>query len=162
MTASASETTGNDAAERPPAAPARLNRLAAAVVPAPEAAPGPLLRDFLSTDDNKLRDLLAFAMTVESGRPLGPDGVDGARRKAEADLEALAFRTLHNQVESIRLEAAAEQATRMARPMSFTRAVLANLVALLIVGAVAAVALALDPDMPARLASQIAQFAKGP
>jgi hypothetical protein len=161
MTASATETTGDDAAERVPAAPARLNRLASAVPVAQEAAPGPVLRDFLTTEDNRLRDLLAFGMTVEAAKPLGPDGVDGARRKAAAELEAHAFRTLHNQVEAIRREAAAEQAARMARPMTFGRVVLGNIAALLIVGALAAIAVALDPDLPARLSGQIAQLAKG-
>jgi hypothetical protein len=156
MTASATETTGDDAAERVPAAPTRLNRLASAVTAAPEPMPAP--RDFLTTEDNRLRDLLAFGMTAADAKPLGPDGVDGARRKAEAELEAHAFRTLHNRVEAIRREAAAEQAARMARPMTFGRAVLANLVAVLIAGAAAFVAVALDPEIPSRLAAQLAQF----
>jgi hypothetical protein len=157
MTASATETTGDDAAERVPPTPARLNRLASAITAAPEP-PAPAPRDFLTTEDNRLRDLLAFGMTAADARPLGPDGVEGARRKAEAELEAHAFRTLHNRVEAIRREAAAEQAARMARPMTFGRAVLANIVALLVVGAAAFVALTLDPEIPARLAAQLAQF----
>jgi hypothetical protein len=161
MTASATQTTSDDAAGRMPAPPARLNRLATAVpAAAPEAPALPPLSDFLGTEDHRLRDLLAYGSTVEAGR-LGPDGIEGARRKAEADLQAHAFRTLHNQVETIRLEAAAEQASRMARPMSFARAVLANIVALVIVAALAGAAVALDPDLPARLAAGIAQIARG-
>jgi hypothetical protein len=158
MTASATETTGEDASERVPPPPARLNRLAAAVPPVAEPATVPALRDFLSTEDHRLRDLLAFGMAAEAGKPLGPDGVADARRKAEAELEAHAFRTLHNQLEAIRREAAAEQATRMARPMSLGRAVLANVVALLLVGAAGFVALTLDPELPARLAGLLAQL----
>ncbi|NGM20475.1 hypothetical protein G3576_10655 [Roseomonas stagni] len=106
----------------------------------------PLLADFLSPGDaHRLRDLLAFAMAVEgqaggSGRPRGPDAVDGFQRDAEAALEAHAFRTLHNQVEQIRQAAVQEQIARLRPPPGFLTLVLANLIALLLLAAAAVAA----------------------
>jgi hypothetical protein len=166
MTASATETTGNAEAERPAPAPARLNRLAGGTGPVGvtglDPAPDlPSLRDFLATEDTRLRDLLAFGMAVQAGRPLGPDGVEGLRRTAEADLHAHAFRLLHNQVEEIRRQAVAEQLDRTPRPLGFSGAVLANLLGLALAGLMAGLALALDPTIPSRLAQMLARLAGG-
>jgi hypothetical protein len=106
--------------------------------PAPVAAPPPdlpALPDFLGGSETRLRDLLAFGMAVEGGKPLPADGVEGLRRKADAELQAHAFRVLHNRVEAIRREAMDEQLARTARGVSFSSAVLANLLALLLVAA---------------------------
>ncbi|NKE47889.1 hypothetical protein HB662_24140 [Roseomonas frigidaquae] len=106
--------------------------------------PAPCLEDFITDRaDDRLRDLLAFAMAVEAARPTEPEAL---RRKAEADLQAHAFRTLHNQVETIRLEAAKEQIGRLRRGPGFLKLVLANLLAIaLVLGA--AYALWLRPDL---------------
>ncbi|PWS36673.1 hypothetical protein DFH01_16180 [Falsiroseomonas bella] len=168
MTASATETSGDTEAERPAPGPApgRINRLAGATgpvgVPGPDPASGlPSLRDFLGAEESRLRDLLAFGMAVQAGKPPGPDGVESLRRKAEADLHAYAFRLLHNQVEEIRRQAVAEQLDRFPRPLGFPGAVLANLAALALGAALVAVTLALDPTIPSRLAELLARLSGG-
>jgi hypothetical protein len=101
-------------------------------LPAPAA---PCLQDFLTgREDDRLRDLLAFAMAVEAGRPADPEAL---RNKAEAELQAHAFRTLHNQVETIRIEAAREQLLRGRRSLGFTGSFVASLLALLFAAAIA-------------------------
>jgi hypothetical protein len=104
----------------------------------------PCLEDFITDRaDDRLRDLLAFAMAVEAARPVEPETL---RRKAEAELQAHAFRTLHNQAEAIRLEAAKDQIARLRRGPGFLKLVLANLLAVtLVLGA--AYALWLRPDL---------------
>ncbi|MBX9594014.1 MAG: hypothetical protein K2X46_06600 [Roseomonas sp.] len=93
--------------------------------------PLPMLASFLSPgDDHRLRDLLAFAMAVEAGRPLAPNGVDSLRREADAALEGYAFRSLHNRVEEIRMAAVVEHVGRLRSPPGFVTLVMANLVAL--------------------------------
>lgn len=119
---------------------------------------GPSLAEFQAGEETRLRDLLAFAMAVEAGRPLGNDGVAVLRRRADADLEAYAFRVLHNQVETIRLDAMKEQLGRVRRGLSFWGALLANLLALAIAGAAVLVASRLDPQIFTRLADQLAQL----
>jgi hypothetical protein len=99
----------------------------------PVTTPAPLLRDFLAGPETRLRDLLAFGMAAEGGR-LPPDGIEGLRRQADADLQAHAFRILHNQVETIRRQAVDEQIGRVRGGLGFGRAVLANLLALAIAG----------------------------
>jgi hypothetical protein len=101
----------------------------------PPAAP--CLEDFLTgREDDRLRDLLAFAMAVEAARPTDPEAMRG---KAEAELQAHAFRTLHNQAETIRLEAAREQLSRSGRSIGFTGVFGASLLALLFGAAIALV-----------------------
>lgn len=124
-----------DAAARDGAAvepPALDPSPAAASGPVPSAGPpaGPALPDFLAGSETRLRDLLAYAMAVEAARPLGPDGVEGLRRKADAELRGHAFRELHNRVEDIRRDAMDEQVARMPRGLSFSAVVAANLAAL--------------------------------
>ncbi|MBU8546707.1 MULTISPECIES: hypothetical protein [Roseomonadaceae] len=100
----------------------------------PEGAP--CLEDFLSgRPDDRLRDLLAFALAVEAGPPMDRAALQA---RAEAELEALAFRRLHNQVETIRLEAAREQILRLRGP-GLPRLILGNLIALGLVAGVVAV-----------------------
>ena len=143
-------------ASRP--APQRASGPTAPGRPADPAAPADLsLPDFVGGAETRLRDLLAFGMAVEAGRPAGPDGVEALRRKAEAELEAHAFRVLHNQVEAIRRQAVDEHLGKARRGLSFLGAVLANLIAL---GLVAAALLAAGGDVPVlgQLADRIAQM----
>jgi hypothetical protein len=119
-----------------PAAPAAVTRLErpAASAPSP-AASLPDLPDFLAGSETRLRDLLAFGMAVEAGKPLPPDGVETMRRKADAELQGHAFRILHNRVEAIRREAMDEQLARTPKGVGFSAAVVANIVALLLAAA---------------------------
>ena len=111
-------------------------------VPAPTPA-GPSLAAFRSGGaDHRLRDLLAFAMATEAGRPLPADGVEALRRQADAELEAYAFRTLHNRVEAIRREAMDEQVARLRPTTGFFGLLLANLLATCIVAGVVLAGLA--------------------
>lgn len=105
--------------------------------PEPAAPPAPQLADFLGGEDTRLRDLLAFGMAAQAGGPLGPEAVPALRRKADAELQAHAFRLLHNQVETIRRQAVDEQLARGPRGLSFNQAVAANLAALVLAGALA-------------------------
>ncbi|MGG5889298.1 hypothetical protein ACLF3G_19360 [Falsiroseomonas sp. HC035] len=109
------------------ARPAEIRPVVPGLSLPPPAAP--CLEDFLTgREDDRLRDLLAFAMAVEAGRPTEPEAMRG---KAEAELQAHAFRTLHNQAETIRLEAAREQLSRSGRSLGFTGSFAASLLALL-------------------------------
>lgn len=99
------------------------------------ASPGgmPPLAAFLSDGDaHRLRDLLAFAMAVEAGRPIAPNAIDGLRRDADAALEGYAFRSLHNRVEEIRLAAVQEHIGRLRAPPGFLTLVVANITALVL------------------------------
>lgn len=120
---------------------------------------GPALADFRTGPETRLRDLLAFAMAVEAGRPLGPDGPEGLRRHAEAELQGHALRVLHNQVETIRQQAMAEQLARIGRGMSFGRAVLANLLALALAGGAVMLATGAGAGALAELFHRIAGLA---
>jgi hypothetical protein len=125
------------------AAPALPPAGAARPVPPP---PGVTLRDFLAGPETRMRDLLAFGLAVEAGRPPAPDAVETLRRQAEADLQAHAFRLLHNQVETIRREAMEEQMARMrGASLGFGGAVVANLVALALVGGAVLLGASFDP-----------------
>jgi hypothetical protein len=110
---------------------------------------GPSLDAFRSgLADHRLRDLLAFAMAVEAGKPTGAEGVEALRRQADADLESYAFRTLHNRVEAIRREAIDEQIARSQPTTGFLGLVVANLVAIAIAAAgLAALAWWLGPTI---------------
>jgi hypothetical protein len=114
--------------------PLRAAPAPASVVPAPDTAAVPALSDFVSGGDTHLRDLVAFGMAVEAGRPVSADAVETYRRRADADLQAHAFRILHNRVETIRREAMEEQLARMPRGQTFSLAVVANLVAIALAG----------------------------
>jgi hypothetical protein len=71
-------------------------------------------------------------MAVDAGRMPGPDGITDFRRKADADLEAYAFRVLHNQAEQIRRQAVDDHIARMPRGLSFIGAALATAVGILL------------------------------
>lgn len=121
-----------------------------------QIAPWP--RDFLSGPDTRLRDLLAFALAAEAGRAVTPDGIEALRKKAEAELQAHAMRTLHNRVETIRLEAVAEFPARTPRGLSFSRVVIANLVAIGVAGVLALAASLGEPPLLDALRDVLAQI----
>jgi hypothetical protein len=104
--------------------------------PSPAAA-GPLLTPaaFRSgREEDRLADLLAFAMAAEAGEPPTAESVDRLRRRAGTELTDHAFRLLHNRVEEIRRDAVAEALGRLPRPPGFATIVVANLLALLLCG----------------------------
>jgi hypothetical protein len=107
------------------------------------------------SSENRIVDLLAFAIATESGHPLTPEGVEQSRQAAQTALSDHAFRYLHNSIEQIRREAAAEQLAKLPRRPGFGTILLANLVALAIAGGLAAW-LALHPATLAGLAGLLA------
>jgi len=86
------------------------------------------------TGEDHLVDLVAFAMAAEGNHPTTPDGIEQSRQAAQKILSEHAFRYLHNSIDQIRREAAAEQLARQPRPPGFGAMLLANLVALAIAG----------------------------
>ncbi|RAI57272.1 hypothetical protein [Roseicella frigidaeris] len=121
-----------------------------APVPAPTTADIAAFRSGRGPEDHVV-DLLAFALGAEAGGPVTPEEVGRLRQRAEAVLSEHSFRYLHNSIEEIRREAAAEQLARLPRPPGFRTMVLANLLALFLFGIVAAW-LALHPATLAGLA----------
>lgn len=117
----------------------------------------PAIGAFLGSEETRLRDLLAFGLAVEAGR-IGPDGIEGLRRKAEADLNAHAFRHLHNEVERIRREAVDEERGRTPRDSGFFRHVVANLVALALFALGVLALQAANPGLLPSLAQSIARL----
>jgi len=84
--------------------------------------------------EDRLVDLLAFAIAAECGRADTPDAVEQSRQEAHSALSDHAFRYLHNSIDQIRREAAAEQLAKLPRPPGFGTILLANLLALAIAG----------------------------
>jgi len=107
------------------------------------------------SSEDRVLDLLAFAIATESGHPLTPEGVEQSRQAAQTALSEHAFRYLHNSIDQIRHEAAAEQLAKLPRPPGFGSMLLANLVALAIAGGLVAW-LALNPATLAGLAGLLA------
>jgi hypothetical protein len=136
-------------AEPRPALPAAQPLPAAtATAPTPGPWPTPLLDPaaFRSDDpEMRLRDMLAFAMAADSGGA-APD-ITGLRQKAEGELNAYAFRLLHNRVEEIRREAMQEQIAGMRPTLGFATLVAANAVALVAAGVIGALAWGLFATM---------------
>lgn len=124
---------------------------------APPPAPGP--KAFLTgRPEDRVRDLLAFAMAAEAGRALPPAAVEALRQKAEAELHDHAFRLLHNQVATIRQQAVQEHLTGVSRGLSFSRVLIANLVALAIAAVLALLATSGEPSILDRLRDGSAQL----
>ena len=103
------------------------------------APTGPSLADFRAgrSDLDRVPDLLAFAIATEQDYSQAPDGVERARRDADAALGDYSVRYLHNTVDQIRQEAVTAHLGGFRQPPGFLRLVAANLVALAIGGAVA-------------------------
>lgn len=90
---------------------------------------------------------VAFALAVETGShpSATAEARDALRSRAVTALSDFAFRYLHNRIEDIRREAAAEATARVRRPPGFAMLVLANLVALAI--AAGAAFIVAHPDL---------------
>lgn len=121
---------------------------------------GPLAREVASyragrPPEDRVLDLLAFAIATEAGHPLTPEGLERSRQAAQSALSDHAFRYLHNSIDDIRREAAAEQLAKLPRPPGFGTILLANLIALAIAGILGAW-LALHPETLAGLAGLLA------
>jgi len=120
-----------------------------------EAAQAPKLADFLSgRAEDRLTDLLAFALAAEAGDPPSAEAIERHRRRAAGELADHAARTMHNRIEEIRRDAVAEHLHAIRRPMGFIGTVLANIVAL---GVVLAIGwwVASDPALVARLGAMV-------
>jgi hypothetical protein len=105
--------------------------------------------------EDRMIDLVAFALAAEAQLPATPDTVARLRQDALTALSDYAFRYVHNSVEDIRRTAIAEHAAQRPRPTSFLRLVLANLVALAAAGLVGGW-LALHPETLAGIAGLLA------
>jgi hypothetical protein len=125
-----------------PAADAPAAALRAAPAPVPPPAGGAALASFRAgrSEAERTADLLAFAIAAERELPATPDGIERARREADAALGDHSIRYLHNTVEQIRQEAVAAHLGRLRQPPGFARLVAANLVALALAGGAAALA----------------------
>lgn len=106
----------------------------------PVEPPLPVPQAFMAGEETRVRDLLAFALAAEAAKPVGAGEIASFRAKAEAELEAHAFRSLHNRVEAIRSEAMQEGIMRMRGGPGLPRLVIANLVAFGIGAAIVAFA----------------------
>ncbi len=101
--------------------------------------------------EDRVVDLLAFALAAERGLPATPDAMHTLRDQAHAALATYSIRNLHNRVAEIRQEAVMEYLGRFARPAGFVKIVMANLLALLLFGLLGG-ALYLYPETLAALA----------
>ena len=120
-----------------------------------EAPAAPKLADFMSgSADDRLTDLLAFALAAEGEEPAASDRVERLRRRAAAELADHAARAMHNRIEEIRRDAVAEHIGALRRPLGFVGTALANLVA---IGAAVGLWwwIAGDPAMIARLSAMV-------
>jgi hypothetical protein len=120
------------------------HRAAASVPPAAEPPAGTGPASFGAAGpagaEDRLVGLVAFALAAEKGEvaaPPTPEAVQSYRSQAAAALSDFSFRYLHNRVEEVRREAAAEATAGAPRPPGFLALVLANLLALAVAGAVA-------------------------
>ena len=111
----------------------------AAVLRAAAQSAGPALASFRAgrSEAERIPDLLAFAIATERGFPPTSDGIERARREADAALGDHSIRYLHNTVEQIRQEAVAAHLGRPRPPPGFARLVAANVVALALAGGLA-------------------------
>lgn len=131
---------GQTAASHPSASEALPPNASAPLVPAAtEAAANPALPEAWRPDPagDRLPALLGFALAVEKAAVTTPLRVeDIPARRAEADrlLTEWAFRHLHNRLDEIRRDAVAEALARQPRPPGFATLLLANLLALALVG----------------------------
>lgn len=80
----------------------------------------------------RLRDLLVFGYAAEAGTA-APD-IPALRLRAEGELNAFAYRLLHNRVEEIRREAMQEQIAGMRPTLGFATLVAANALGLVAAG----------------------------
>ena len=105
--------------------------------------------------EDRLVDLLAFALATDAGHATTPEAIEASRQAAQTALSDHAFRYLHNSIEQIRAAAVAEERARLPRPPGFGTMLLANLIGLTIAG-LAAGWLALHPATLAGFAGLLA------
>ncbi len=105
--------------------------------------------------EDRVVDLLAFAMAAERGEEATPEAVERLRQEAGTALSDFAFRYLHNTIDQVRRDAVAEHLGQFRQPPGFPRLVLANLVALAVAG-LAAWWLAQHPALLAGLSGLLA------
>lgn len=104
-----------------------------------EQAPPPGPGAFLTgRAEDRVRDLLAFAMATDAGAPADQRAIEGYRRKADAELTAHAMTILQTRVQEIRRDAAAQAMARAGRPVGFWLVFLAALLAAVLVAATGA------------------------
>lgn len=109
--------------------------------------------EFLSGQpEERMTDLMAFALAVEAGEMPGEAAVARMRIRASAELADHAARLTHNRIDEIRRDVVAEHLGRLRPPPGFATLVLANLVAIACVGAVG-FWVAAGADWPGRLLS---------
>ena len=115
-----------------------------------EQAPPPGPAAFLTgRPEDRVRDLLAFAMAADAGSADNERAIEGYRRKADAELTAHAMTILQTRVQEIRRDAAAQAMARAGRPVGFGLVFLAALLAAAVVGGAGAWLLAgLAPPLP--------------
>lgn len=127
--------------------------------PGPTGAPdAPVIadRDLASfragrSPEERLVDLVAFALAAEKRQSPTQDTIERLRQEASAALSDHAFRYLHNSMEDIRQEAVRDRLGMLRQPPRFGTLLLANLLALVIAG-LAASWLILHPATLAGLA----------
>src|SRR6478672_6462436 len=62
--------------------------------------------------EDRLVDLLAFALATDAGHGTTPEAIEASRQAAQTALSDHAFRYLHNSIEQIRAAAVAEERAR--------------------------------------------------
>ncbi len=95
--------------------------------------------------EERLVDLLAFALATERGLLATDETVPLLRDQAYSALAAYSIRHLHNRVAEIRQEAVLEHLGHFRRPPGLLKLVLANVLGLILAGGVAG-ALYLHPE----------------
>jgi hypothetical protein len=101
--------------------------------------------------EERVVNLVAFAMATERGLVVTPETMQAQRDQAYSVLATYSIRNLHNRVLEIRQEAVLEHLGRVARSAGFIKIVMANMLALILAGSIAG-ALYLHPETLAALA----------
>jgi len=156
QTAAAVESRSSDGASAAPAGPRPVPAAQARPTPAPL---GVGLQDFLTSGETRLRDLLAFGLAVEAGRMPTSDGIVALHRKAEAELEAHAFRVMHNQAEQIRRQAVDDHIARAPKGLTVVGATFATMVGITLFLALLTLIWLAAPNLFGELLAHLAQLA---
>jgi hypothetical protein len=85
--------------------------------------------------EDRVVDLVAFALAHERELPATPESMARTRETAAVALAEYSLRHLHNRVSEIRQEAVLEQLGRVRQPAGFFKLLLANLLALALAAA---------------------------
>ncbi len=108
-------------------------------------------------EEDRLVDMLAFALAVAGRQEITPDTIPVLRQRAEAELASHSLRYLHNRVEEIRQDAIRERLGQLRRPPGLAKLILANLLAF----GLAAAALSWLAAQPETLGSLSGAIANG-